>query len=71
MSLGRQIKVSLCQYGLTQRWLLEKLKENGFYFDATYLSRILNGHRESKSVEEILNKSAEIIKEYVRKNISS
>ena len=64
MSIGRCLKISLCANGLTQKWLLERLSEQGISIDKTYLSHVLNHKRTGPRVDEILSKSAEILADY-------
>lgn len=58
---GKSIKIALINLGEKQSWLVDRVKEkSGLYFDASYLTKIINGKINSSpqivaAIKEILN----------------
>lgn len=66
--MNKQIKVSLCELGLTQVWLVQKLAEKGIRTDKHEMSAIISGTRSGPKAELIIKTSNEIISEYKEKH---
>ncbi len=58
---GKVIKIALVNRGEKQAWLVDQVKEKtGLYFDASYLTKIINGKINAApqiiaAIKEILN----------------
>lgn len=61
---GRKIRVSLAENGLTQVWLIGKLRNRGIITDKTEMSSVLSGTRHGYKADMMLKTSVEILKEY-------
>lgn len=60
---GLEIQIALKKHRLTQRWLTEQLREQGFKtLHQSHLSNILTGAETGPTSEAVLAKSEEIIK---------
>ena len=60
---GRAIKVSLCQRGVTQKWLIGQLENKGITTDKYELSKVLAGTYTGPKARMILTISAEILRD--------
>lgn len=64
MSVGLKIKIKLMERGLTQRWLHEQLRKNGFgTLTEANLSLILNGKYTFGCAESVIETSKRILEE--------
>lgn len=61
---GRKIRVALTENGLTQVWLIGKLRNRGIITDKTEMSSVLRGTRHGYKADMMLKTSVEILKEY-------
>ena len=61
------VEQKLYENDLTQRKLLELLKNEGFKVDAAELSKAVTGERKTPKAERILDASLDIINEYEKK----
>lgn len=51
---GRKIRVALAECGLTQVWLIGKLRNRGIITDKTEMSSVLSGTRHGFKADRIL-----------------
>ena len=61
---GRKIRVALAECGLTQVWLIGKLRNRGIITDKTEMSSVLSGTRHGFKADRMLETSVEILNEY-------
>ena len=61
---GLDIKVTLLKLGLSQVWLMARLRERGIAIQKAEMSRILNGIQNGEKADLILSKSVEILDDY-------
>lgn len=59
---GHAIKVNLCQRGVTQKWLIERLSEKDVRTDKYELSNVLAGRINTPKALMILTVSQEILR---------
>lgn len=64
IEVGRKIRIMLFENGLTQVWLIGKLRERGIVTDKTEMSSVLKGTRVGNKADLILQTSVEILNEY-------
>lgn len=63
----KSIKVSLCELGLTQVWLIGELAKRGIKTDKFEMSAVLSNSRTGPKADLIIKTSQEIISEYKEK----
>lgn len=61
---GHKIRVLLVENGLTQVWLIGRLRELGIITDKTEMSSVLSGTRHGSKADLMLKTAFEILNEY-------
>lgn len=65
-ALRKEIKRKLCEYELTQVWLIQQLRRANIITDKTEMSSILSGTRGGAKAETLLRMSRSILRAYER-----
>lgn len=63
----KSIKVSLCELGKTQVWLIGELAKKGIKTNKFEMSAVISGSRTGPKAESIIKTSQKIINEYKEK----